>query len=139
MSDSETLSSFADRVIGPAARLEPEADPLDDLGCFGWLRGIRDRAAMLELRKKTGTILAIGYGWLERAAFDPSDGITLHLPAHKILIRGKNLNAELRPMLRLFEGIAKHRVAWVRESSRADRIAATDSPCVIESIEWERP
>lgn len=136
MSDSEIMSRFTDRVVGPASRIEPEAEPWDDLGCFGWLRGIRDRATMLELRKKTGTILAIGYGWLERAAFDPSEGITLHLPAQKISIRGKNLNAEIRPMLRLFEGIAKHRVAWVRESSRADKITATDSPCVVESIEW---
>ena len=136
MSDSEILSRFADRISGPGPHLEPEVEPVDDLGCFGWLRGIRDRAAMLELRKKTGTILAIGYSWLERAVFDPSDGITLHLPTQKVAIRGKNLNAEIRPTLRLFEGITRHRIAWIRESSRAERVAAPDSRCVVESIEW---
>lgn len=72
---------------------------------------------MLELRKRGGNIIAVGYGWLERVEFDPSVGITLLVPGQKILIRGQNLNAEIRPNVRLFEGITRHRVAWVRENA----------------------
>ena len=61
------------------------------------MRGVRDRAIMLELRRKNGNVLAIGYGWLERAEFDPSEGITLHLVGQKIRIKGRNLNDEARP------------------------------------------
>ena len=44
-----------DGTIGSAAT--DEGETADDLGAFGWLRG-RDRAIMLELRKKNGNIVA---------------------------------------------------------------------------------
>ena len=49
------------------ARAHDEAEALQDLGAFGWLRGVRDRAVMLELRQKDGGIVAFPYAWLERA------------------------------------------------------------------------
>ena len=52
---------------------------------------------MLELRKKTGNILAASYSWIEKVKFDPSKGITLHAQGQKIRIRGRNLNGETRP------------------------------------------
>lgn len=114
------------------AEVEP---PDDDLGCFGWLRGTGERAQMLELRKRSGNILAVGYGWLERALFDPSEGIELHLAGHVIRIRGQRLNSEVRPGARLFEGITWQRVRWIRESERD--AALGDVPgTVVESIEW---
>jgi hypothetical protein len=48
--------------------------PAADLGAFGFLRGVRDRAVMLELRWKDGSVVAFAYAWLERAGFDPSEG-----------------------------------------------------------------
>ena len=107
----------------------------EDLGSFGWLRGIRDRAVMLELRKKNGNIVAIGYGWLERAEFDPSIGITLFVLGKKIHIKGRNLNGEARPYVRLFEGIARHRVPWVAEGDEPSILKAGDDGTVIEGIE----
>ena len=53
MSDSAILHRYAPKVgagFGTQAGAA-EADAADDLGAFGWLRGIRDRAVMLELRK----------------------------------------------------------------------------------------
>jgi len=137
-------SSFATRYGGRErddaktldSRLEP--DLWDDLGCFGWLRGVRDRAPMLELRKKTGSILAVGYAWLERAEFDPSEGIALHLAGQRILIRGRNLNFEGRPLVRLFEGITRHKVPWVREATQADILSARAESCLVEVILWEK-
>lgn len=114
---------------------EHELDGIDDGGPFGWLRGIRDRAAMLELRKKDGSILAINYGWLERADFDPSEGITLHLPGRSIRIRGRNLNTRTPGGQSLFQGITRHRIPWVREAVQSDFADSSDAHPIIESIE----
>ena len=43
---------------------------MEDLQSFGWLRGVRDRAIMLELRHLNGNITCYGYAWLEKAEFD---------------------------------------------------------------------
>jgi len=113
-----------------------ESETTSDLGAFGWLRGVRDRAIMLELRKKNGNVLAIGYGWLERVEFDPSDGITLHLVGQKIRIKGRNLNGDARPQVRLFQGITQHKVAWIQEADGPTVLQAGKSATVIEQIEW---
>lgn len=138
MSDSAVLQRYVtgrDSRMGMASE-HAEADACDDLGAFGWLRGIRDRAVMLELRRKDGSIVAIGYGWLERVAFDPSEGITLSAAGQKIRIKGRNLNTEVRPSVRLFEGIARHRVPWVREADRATAMESEARATIIDSIDW---
>lgn len=111
-----------------------DEQPIDDYVAFGWLRGIKDRALMLQLRKRTGNILAVPYSWFEGVEFDPSVGITLMYKGRRIEIRGSNLNAEVRPNVRLFDGITRQRVTWVQEASGTVQQAPTIvSPC-IESI-----
>lgn len=110
-----------------------EEDAADDLGCFGYLRGVRDRAIMLELRKKDGTIAAFSYAYLERADFDPSEGITLHIMGKRIQIKGQNLNGEARPNIRLFHGITRHRVPWIQEAGAV--LPDEKAPCV-QSLGW---
>jgi hypothetical protein len=133
---SELLSKYTGRNNEQSDVLvEPGAS--DDLVAFGFLRGQRDCALMLELRKKDGNILAVGYGWLERAEFEPLTGIVLHMAAGRtIRIRGRNLNAEIRSSIRLFEGITRHRVSYIQECGQADSMLANKSETVIESIEW---
>lgn len=136
MSDS-LLQKYAPRTIEDSVdNSRTEAEMLDDLGVFGWLRGIRDRAIMLELRKKDGNVMAVGYAWLERAEFDPSVGITLHLVGKTIRIKGRNLNTELRPNVRLFQGIARHRVPWIQEADGPTTMDAQGKGTLIEKIEW---
>jgi hypothetical protein len=108
---------------------------LDDLGCFGFLRGVRDRAIMLELRQRNGQVSALGYAWLERAEFDPSDGITLHFSGKTVKIVGRNLNGEVRPNVRLFAGIVRHRVPWIQEADEASILEAKKGAPVIEHLE----
>ena len=108
----------------------------EDFGCFGWLRGIRDRAIMLELRKKDGHCLAIGYNWIERVEFEPENGITLHLPNRTVRITGSGLNSEVRPTIRLYDGIVRHRVPWLRESDRGEQLQPHTTSIVIDSIQW---
>ncbi len=112
-----------------------DAEP-DDLGTFGWLRGVKERALMLELQRSDGNILAIGYSWLERAEFNPSSGITLHAAGRQVHLRGRNLNAEVRPAVRLFQGLVSHRVPWIRELRRADEFSKLEHIAVVECIEW---
>ncbi len=116
--------------------LADDASCADDLGCFGWLRGVRERSLMLELRQKNGNIRAVAYAWLESVEFDPSEGITLHVGGKAIRIRGRHLNTEVRPLVRLFEGLIRHRVPWVREASGRERLESPEQPTVIDRIEW---
>lgn len=108
----------------------------EECGCFGYLRGARDRALMLELRKRDGNIKAVGYGWLSQAEFDPSVGITLHVSGQKIHILGRNLNAEIRPNVRLFQGILRQRIPWIQELDEPHLMLAADGETVIDRIEW---
>lgn len=132
MSDSSTISRVVRRTSVGAYVRDANAEEYEDLGSFGWLRGVRDRAIMLELRKRDGRILAIGYAWLERIEFDPSDGIVLRLPGVRVTIKGKSLNTPPRALL---EGLSRHRVPWIRESSMAEA-ASGERHCVIDTLDW---
>jgi hypothetical protein len=111
-------------------------DGTEDLGAFGWLRGQRERAVMLELRKKTGDILAISYSWIERMEFNPSQGITLHCGRHTIRIKGRQLNAEARSQVRLFQGLTRHRVPWIQEADQPTELRADPCTVLVDGIEW---
>jgi len=139
MSDSSVLTRHLERATEQrrAGDAGVDSDECDDLGAFGWLRGIRDRATMLELRKKDGRILAIGYAWLERAEFDPSAGIALHAGDTRVHIAGRNLNGSAESTFRLFEGLTRHRVPWIKEASQADFLGTVSTACLVESITWE--
>lgn len=112
-----------------------ETEDLDDLQAFGLLRGIRDRAIMLELRHKDGSIDAFPYAWLSKASLDPSEGITLHFGANIVKIGGRNLNAEIRPNVRLFAAIVRQRVPYVQEADRPTLLSTLKNATVIEHIE----
>ena len=132
------LDRYAGResANGASGDLLQDEEEVDDLGTFGFLRGSRERATMLELRKKDGSILAVGYGWIEKVAFDPTDGITLHVVEQRIRIKGRNLNREVHPKVRLFEAICRHRVPWLREADEPQSLAAGEHDAIIESIDW---
>jgi len=91
---------------------------------------------MLELRKKSGDCLAIGYSWIERVEFNPTDGIILHVHGEKIRLKGRDLNAEARPEVRLFQGIARHRVAWIQEADMPHSLKGSERATTIEEIIW---
>jgi hypothetical protein len=91
---------------------------------------------MLELRRKDGTIVAVAYGFINRVEFNSIDGITLRCGQEKISIKGRGLNAELRPQIRLFQGITRHRVPWIQEADASSALQAGKNGVVVESIEW---
>jgi hypothetical protein len=130
----DILTRFTGRRIDDPLPLETEG--LEEFGAFGALRGLRERAVMLELRRKTGEVRALGYAWLESAEFDPAGVIVLRILGREHRLFGRNLNRELRPGLRLFECLVRHRVVWVREADRVDDLTAGPDRPVIERIEW---
>src|ERR1700685_1700102 len=111
-----------------------DGDGVEDLIAFGWLRGVQERAIMLEIRHKDGRITAKGYSWLQSAEFDPSTGITLNFSGETVTIKGRNLGAEVRPNIRLFAGILRHRVPWIQEADGAAVIQAAKNAVVIEEV-----
>jgi hypothetical protein len=136
--NDKLLDSFTKRTGAAAMASDPpDGEEAENLGCFGWLRGVRDRSVMLELRKKDGHVLAIAYSWLERVEFEPEEGITLHLPGRKVRIKGSGLNKEARRTVRLFDGIIRHRVPWIREADRSESLKAASDSLLVESIQWD--
>ena len=139
MSDS-LLSKY---VRKPADEHKPETVPngdpdgTEDLGCYGFLRGVRDRAVMLELRKKDGAVTALAYAYIERITYcpdGPEEGITLHGAGQKVRISGRNLNTENESGVRLLGALTRHRVPWVREADRSVGLAGESNLVIIEEI-----
>ena len=110
---------------------------VDDHGSFGWLRNDRDRAVMLEIRHATGEITAFSYPLLESAKFDPSQGITLNFSGTTVKLVGRNLNADFRPGVRLFEGLTRHRVLWVQEADETSTAESLETDVLVEDITVE--
>jgi hypothetical protein len=140
MRDNSVLSQFTSRVAAVPSRddAEPEtaAGQEDNLGVFGWLRGVRDRAIMLELRRRDGSLVALGYSWLERVEYDSSIGITLQFAGQTVKIVGRNLHAELRPQVRLLDGLCRHRVPWIQEADEPSSLRADRRATVVERFEF---
>lgn len=135
MKDSVLKKYTAGKPTEADAATTLEADKIDDLGAFGCLRGIHERSVMLELRKKDGTSTAYAYHWLSKTVFDPSEGITLHFGVEVVKITGRNLNAEIRPNVRLFSAIVRHRVPWIQEADGAAVLQAPKGATIIEGFE----
>ena len=63
--------------------------------------------------------------------------IILHLPGRKVRIRGSGLNSDTGSSAKLFDGLIRQRVPWVRESDRAEQLRQDHGPVIIESIAWD--
>jgi hypothetical protein len=90
---------------------------------------------MRELRPRDGNVTALGHAWLSKSVFDASDGITLHFGAETVKIVGRNLDSEVRPNVRLFAAIVRHRVSWIQEADGPTVLEAPRTATVIEGVE----
>lgn len=130
--------SVLERYARPALA-SPESEEghgVQDCGAFGFLRGIRDRAIMLELRRKDGSIRAIGYAWLQAIEFDPSGGIALMFPGSIIKLSGRNLNKPNAQGVGLLAGLLRHRVTFIQEADQVAFMNASSAEAVVERMEW---
>jgi hypothetical protein len=140
MSDNRVLNKYLSR--GDSSGVEAMGNILDmdgadeDCGAFGVIRGgQRDRAVMLELRRKSGEILVVGYGWIEKIEYVPSV-ITLYLPGQSIIVRGRNLNSCSLHRTSLLQSLSRHRVYWIQQSDRSGTMGLENNAVVVEGIEW---
>jgi hypothetical protein len=135
MSDS-VLNTFTQRLgKHHLGHHSDDTDGTENYGAFGWLRGMKERALFLEFRSKDGNVFALGYTWLEKISFNPSDGITLRFTGQTIRIVGRNLNAEARPNVVLLNGLLRHKVPWIQQADSATAMLADRQAVVIERID----
>lgn len=132
--------NLLERYMGKRSETAPpvqDSEGLEDFGAFGWLRGIRDRAIMLEIRHRDGRVTAFGYAWLDAVEFDPSEGISFRFSGKRIQIIGSHLNTEIRPNIRLLDGIIRHRVPWILEAATASVLESPRDSVIIEQVKIE--
>ena len=72
---------------------------------------------------------------MERTEYDTSGALTLLFAGQAVRIVGRNLNAEIRPNVRLLDAIIRHKATWIQESGSAAAMAADEHAVVIERIE----
>lgn len=121
------------RVRKESDNVDPEAT--EEHPCFGFLRGQRERAFALELRKKTGDILAIPYHLFESVRYAPATGIHLKAAGQEITIAGRNLNGG-KDQVSLFAAMTRQRVIWIGEIGRGELSSSASHPSTVESIHW---
>ena len=76
---------------------------------------------------------AYSYNTLDQADFDPWYNAAFR--EGRVGIIGRNLNAEARPHLRLFEGITRHRVSWIQVADEPTAMEAATNSVVIVAVE----
>lgn len=139
MSELEQFTGRLDHVRPRCGMISSsDEEDVEDLNSFGVLRGpMRERAVMLELRKRNGNFLAIPYAWIERIEFDPSEGITIRIGGQAIRIKGRNLNAEVCSGQSLFMCMARQRMLWVAEvaSNETHTIGGGSDRPAVDAIE----
>lgn len=146
MTDKPTHQERLRRTLqteSPPTRLSPKDSDGDgtEAACaaFGYLRGIRDEGASLELRFRDGNSTWFPYGWLGPWRYNPSEGLLLKFSGdlvYLVLIRGSNLDKPLNDgAINLTTGgLQRRRVLWVREMSEEEIRQVGDSGPTIDSI-----
>jgi hypothetical protein len=120
---------------------ESEADGTEaSCAAFGYLRGIRESAATIELRFRDGNSRWFSYGWLGTWQYNPSEGLLLKFTGdivYLVLIRGSNLDKPLKEgaINLTHAGLQRHRVLWIREMSTEEVRQVGETGPTIDSIE----
>ena len=109
------ITKLTERIASRRPIVEDDPDAFEDCGAFGLLRGVRDRALMLDFRLKNGNREALPYSLLERVSCDPSDGLRLRYLGVTVTLRGRNLIKPATAGVVLFDAILRHRVPWIAE------------------------
>jgi len=125
----------------PLPKKETDSDEVESsCAAFGYLRGLRDSSASLELRFRDGNSTWFSYGLLGSWQFNPSEGLLLKFSGdlvYLVLIRGSNLDKPLSDgsINLTHAGLQRHRVLWVREMTKEDIERVGESGPTIDSIE----
>lgn len=114
---------------GESAETQVGEEPPEGSRAYSVTSADRLRKAMVEFRFLGGNAKALAYSYLIGIDFDPSAGVVLDFSQYRVTLRGRNL----RPV---FENLAAHRVAFVRESDALQAAAtAAEGETVVTAIE----
>jgi hypothetical protein len=125
----------------PPPKKEPEVEGVEaSCGAFGYLRGLRDQSAAVELRFRDGNSTWFPYSWLGTWDYNPSEGLLLKFSGdlvYLVLIRGSNLDRPLNEgaINLTHAGLQRHRVLWVREMSEEEIRQVGENGPTIDSID----
>jgi len=131
----------SERPAVPSQNTDGDADEADaSCAAFGYLRGIRDQAASLELRFKNGNSMWFPYNWLGTWQYNPSEGLLLKYSGdlvYLVLIRGSNLDALVgdKAINLTDRGFQRHRILWVREMEEGELQQIAQSGPTVDRIE----
>jgi hypothetical protein len=120
---------------------DAEGEPAEaSCAAFGYLRGLRDSSAAIELRLKSGNSVWFSYSLLGTWQYNPSCGLLLKFTGDVVtlaLIKGSNLDRPLSEgtIDMLHAGLQRHRVLWVKEMTREEIRQVGEKGPTIESIE----
>jgi hypothetical protein len=142
ISHRERLAGKSQPSRYAASSRNPEADAeaaVPSCGAFGYLRGLRDQAAAVELRFRSGNSRWFPYSWLGPWQYNPSDGLLLKFSGdlvYLVLIRGSNIDRPLSAgaINLTHAGLQRHRVLWVREMSAEEIRQVGETGPTIDSI-----
>ena len=109
-------------------------------GAFGYLRGLRDQSAALEIRFRDGNSIWFPYNSMGPWQFNPSEGLLLKFSSdvvYLVLIKGSNLSKPLNEgaINLTHAGLQRHRVLFIREMSEDEIRKVGDAGPTIDSIE----
>ena len=125
----------------PSPTKEAEAEDVEaSCGAFGYLRGLKDHSAAVELRLRNGNSIWFPYSWLGTWQYNPSDGLLLKFSGdlvYLVLIRGSNIDRPLKEgsINLTHAGLQRHRVLWLREMSRDEIRQVGEAGPTIDSID----
>lgn len=140
-SHRDSLKSLLHSEGKPSGKKDSAADGGEaSCAAFGYLRGLRDSSASLELRFRNGNSIWFPYGLLGPWQFNPSEGLLLRFSGdtgYLVLIRGSNLDRPLSEgsINLTHAGLQRHRVLWIKEMTKDDIERVGESGPTIDSIE----
>jgi len=127
------------KVPGPPKKDGGEGGEEGSCAAFGFLRGIRDSSASVEMRLRSGNSMWFPYSWLGPWRYDPSEGLLLKFSGDVVslvLIKGSNLAKPLADssINLTHAGLQRSRVLWIREMTSDEIERVGDTAPTIDSI-----
>lgn len=137
----DRLKDLLNLEATPTSKKESEIERVEaKCEAFGYLRGLKDSSASVELRFRDGNSTWFSYGLLGSWQFNPSEGLLLKFSGdlvYLVLIRGSNLDKPLAEgaINLTHAGLQRHRVLWIREMTEEEIERVGESGPTIDSIE----
>jgi hypothetical protein len=107
-------------------------------GCFGYLRGVQDKALAVRFIFRSGDSLWLPYSWFGPWQFHRSTGLLLKFTGDTVIlvaVLGSNLDAMVGGTVNLTDrGLQRHRITWLRELDEDELKKAGEGEPTIDQL-----